>query len=308
LSGKGVEATAKSPIEASGWMRDHLTKAVGLHTADAVRETVDRRLVADSSGRRRGPPRIGSWRDFTGIPGRARSRANACPVWETCRLAGALDGRLEACRRPRLPAAVATVSAAAARPAKTSMLAQPSQLPTPPRPGCGKWADHTTALAVVFTGPPGGDLVLPVRLPQGAGPWGRLRHFLAGPAVWHTIDLVRVRDRKAPGGWRYCAHLLVHQPGYQSAATPTRRAEIPTQRRAGVDADVSNLAPASVPGGRPEQLAVEQITCDAERHNAAARAARLARDRQRAWDRSRRNTNPDQYRPPVRQHVGGSPR
>jgi hypothetical protein len=301
LSRKGMEATAKSHIEASGWMRDHLTKAVGLHIADEVWGTVDRHLFADSSGRRHGPPRIGSWWDFTRIPGRARSHTKACPVWETYRLAGTLDGHLEAYRHPQLPAAVTTASAAAARPVKTSILAQPSQLPTPPRPGSGKWADHTTALAVVFTGLPGGDLVLPVRLPQGAGQWGHLSHFLADPAVWHKIDLVRVRDRKAPGGWRYYAHLFVHQPGYQSAATRARRAEIPTQRRAGVDANVSNLALASFPGGRPEQLVVEQITCDAEQHKAAARAARLARDRQRALDRSRRNTNPDQYQPSVRQ-------
>jgi hypothetical protein len=29
LSRKGIEAAAKNHIEASGWMRDHLTKAVG---------------------------------------------------------------------------------------------------------------------------------------------------------------------------------------------------------------------------------------------------------------------------------------
>lgn len=31
LTRKGIEAAAKHHIEASGWMRDHLTKAVGLH-------------------------------------------------------------------------------------------------------------------------------------------------------------------------------------------------------------------------------------------------------------------------------------
>jgi hypothetical protein len=34
-------------------------------------------------------------------------------------------------------------------------------------------------LAVVFTGLPGGDVVLPVRLPQGAGQRAHLAHFLA---------------------------------------------------------------------------------------------------------------------------------
>src|SRR5262245_37887700 len=62
LSRKGIEAAAKTHIERSGWMRDHLTKAVGLHMADEVWETVDRHLFADASGRRHGPPRIGSWR------------------------------------------------------------------------------------------------------------------------------------------------------------------------------------------------------------------------------------------------------
>jgi hypothetical protein len=91
------------------------------------------------------------------------------------------------------------------------------------------------------------------------------------PSVWHKIDLVRVRDRKAPGGWRYYAHLLTHQPGYQSPGTLARRAEIPTHRRAGVDANVSNLAIASFPDEHPEQLVAEQITCDAEQQQAAAR-------------------------------------
>ena len=50
-------------------MRDHLTKAVGLHQADEVWETIDRHLFADASGRRHGPPRIGSWLEFTRIPG-----------------------------------------------------------------------------------------------------------------------------------------------------------------------------------------------------------------------------------------------
>jgi hypothetical protein len=34
---------------------------------------------------------------------------------------------------------------------------------------------------------------------------------------------VRVRDRHAAGGWRYHAHLLTHQPGYQCPATQARR-------------------------------------------------------------------------------------
>ena len=74
LSPKGTEAAAKAHIEASGWMRDHLTKAVGLHVADEVWQTVDRHLFADSSGRRHGPRRIRSWWDFTRIAGRAQMK------------------------------------------------------------------------------------------------------------------------------------------------------------------------------------------------------------------------------------------
>lgn len=300
LSRKGIEAAAKAHIERSGWMRDHLTKAIGLHMADEIWQTVDRHLFADSTGHRHGPPRVGSWSHFTRIPGRARSHTKTTPVWETYRLAGTLDGHLTAYRHPDLPAAVNT--ALAARPAGTSILAQPARLPTQARPASGKWADHYGALAVVFTGLPGGEMVTPVRLPQGAGQWAHLCHFLADPSAWHKIDLVRVRDRKAPGGWRYYAHLLVHHAGYQSLASRDRRAQIPTGRRAGVDANVSNLALASFPGGHPEQLVIDQITYDAEQQRAAARAAKRARDRQRALDRSRRNTNRDQYGPSVRQH------
>jgi len=302
LSRKGIEAAAKSHIEASGWMRDHLTKAVGLHMADEVWETVDRHLFADASGRRHGPPRIGSWWEFTRIPGRARSHTKTRPVWETWRLVGTLDGCLNSNRHRQLSASVMTAFDAANQSAGTSILAQPARLPAPDRPASGSWWDHDAALAVVFTGLAGGDLVLPVRLAQGAGQWAHLNHFLADPSVRHKIDLIRVRDRKAPGGWRYYAHLLTHQAGYQSAATHARRAEIPPCRRAGIDANVSNLSVASFPDGHPEQLVVGQIGCTDEQQKAAARAAKRTRARQRALDRSRRNTNPDQYGPSQRQH------
>jgi hypothetical protein len=180
LSRKGMEAAAKAHIEASGWMRDHLTKAVGLHVADEVWETVDRHLFADCSGRRHGPPRIGSWWEFARIPGRARSHTKATPTWESYRLVGTLDGHLAAYRHPGLPAAVSTPGQAACRPG-SSILAQPSRLAAPVRSARGSWADHAGALAVVFTGLSGGDLVLPVRLPQGGGQWAHLCHFLADP-------------------------------------------------------------------------------------------------------------------------------
>lgn len=301
LSRKGIEAAAKSHIEASGWMRDHLTKAIGLHVADEVWQTVDRHLFADNSGRRHGAPRVGSWWEFTRIAGRARSHTKTTPVWETYRLVGALDGHLDAYRHSRLPTSVSTAIEASDWPAGSSILAQPARLPAPCKPPSGSWWDHDGVLAVVFTGLSGGDLVLPVRLPQGAGQWAHLCHFLADPAVWHKIDLVRVRDRKAPGGWRYYAHLLVYQAGYQSLATQSRRAAIPGGRRAGVDANVSNVAVASFPDGQPCGLVVDRIGCTLDQQRAAARAAKKARARQKALDRSRRNANPDQYGPSVRQ-------
>jgi hypothetical protein len=125
LSRKGIEAAAKAHIEASGWMRDHLTKAVGLDLADEIWETVDRHLFADVSGRRHGPPRIGSWWDFARIPGRARSHTKATPVWETWRLVGTLDGHLETYRHPLLPAAVSTAPDAAGQPADPAENNQP---------------------------------------------------------------------------------------------------------------------------------------------------------------------------------------
>jgi hypothetical protein len=64
---------------------------------------------------------------------------------------------------------------------------------------------------------------------------------------------------------------------------------------------VSNLAVASFPTEHPDQLLVDHIRCDPDQQAAAARAAKSARGRQRALDRSRRNTNADQYGPSARQ-------
>jgi hypothetical protein len=222
---------------------------------------------------------------------------------------GTLDGQLATYRHRRLPAGVRTAHQAADLPAGTSILAQPARLPAPTRPVSKSWWHHDRTLAVVFTGLPVGDLVLPVRLPSGAGQWSHLAHFLADPNIWHKIDLVRVRDRKAPGGWRYYAHLLIHGRGHQSPSTIRRREQIPAGRHAGVDANVSNLAVASFPDGQPSHLDIEQLRCTDAQQHAADRAARRARGRHKALDRSRRNTNSGQYCLSVGQHkrlsVGG---
>lgn len=115
LTRKGIEAAAKTHIDASRWMRDHLTKAVGLHVADEIWETATRHLFTDSTGRRSGAPRVGSWRLFNRIPGRARSHTKARPAWETWRLVGTLDGHLATFRHSQLPEGVTTAVAAAPR-------------------------------------------------------------------------------------------------------------------------------------------------------------------------------------------------
>ena len=117
LTRKGIEAAAKAHIDRSGWLRHHLTKAVGLHVADEVWQTVDRHLFADATGRRQGAPRVGSWWNFTRIPGRARSHTKPTPVWETWRLVGTLDGHLTAYRHPQLAPSVSTAAEAAGQPA-----------------------------------------------------------------------------------------------------------------------------------------------------------------------------------------------
>ena len=143
LSRKAFESAAKRHIEASGWMRDHLTKAVGLHVADEVWESVDRHLFADSAGRRHGAPRVGSWWDFTRIPGRARSHTKATPTWETWRLVGTLDGHLGAHRHAQLPAAVRPRPRP--RPSRRAPRSCPNHVMAAPPPGgrggitAGRW-------------------------------------------------------------------------------------------------------------------------------------------------------------------------
>ncbi|MCY1138655.1 zinc ribbon domain-containing protein [Actinoplanes sp. Pm04-4] len=285
LSRKMLEAAVCRHVEASRWMREHLTKALAMHLADEVWESCDRHLFPDSSGRRHGRPRAGQWFDFTRIPGRAKSHTKP-RTWETFRLVGALDGH------------------AAAFPARLlgSAVTQPAVMPPPVKPE-GGWWQYEGPLAVVFTGLPAGDLVLPVRLPQGARRWPRLRHFLAEPSVWHKIDLTRVQDHRAPGGWRYYAHLMVLAPGWTSSAVAADRAAAPRDRVAGVDGNVSNLAVVSMPATAGGDVASSYVTVTAQQSTGALDAAATARRRQRALDRSRRNTNPDQYRPSVRQAV-----
>lgn len=290
LSRKAIEDRAKVHVERAGWMRAHLTKATALHVADEVWQSCDRFLFCDSRGRRHGPPRVGSWWDFTRIPGRARSHTKTQPVWETYRLVGSLQGHLDTYGQR------ATIAAAGAVESGRSVLAQPKRLPAPAG-NRRSWWDYDGPLAVVYTGLPGGDLVMPVRLAQGAGQFGRLAHFLADPARWHKIDLCRVRDRRAPGGWRYQAHLTILGPGWVGPTTAQLRQFAPTGRIGGVDGNVSNIAVASIDthGERPAVL-TSHVTATPDQQQITVREAKKARDRMRALDRSRRATNASQYR------------
>jgi hypothetical protein len=131
LTRTGIEAAAKAHIDESGWMRDHLTKAVGLHVAGEVWQSIDRHLFTDAAGRRHGMPRVGTWWEFSRIPGRARSHTKKAPVWETWRLVGTLDGHLNAYRHPQL-AASAIAAGAARQAAGTSFWPNPLSYRLPP--------------------------------------------------------------------------------------------------------------------------------------------------------------------------------
>ena len=293
LTRKGLEATAKQHVERSKWMRTHLTKASALHVADEVWAGVDRHMFPDASGKRHGRPKVGSWFDFTRCVGRAKSHTKRSPTWETYRLVGSLDGHVQAYQAQGGEGDLTPGA---------HVLDQPQHLPVPRKPEKASWWDHDEAFAVVYSGLPGGDLILPVRVPSGAGRWDHIHHFLSDPSVWHKIDLVRVQDRRAPGGWRYYAHLMVLKNGYVSDSTRARRDATPTDRVFCVDGNVSNLSVVSRTDSRDiadVRATVEAVTVQQRR--AAQRAATKTRARQRALDRSRRASNADQYHPSPRQ-------
>jgi hypothetical protein len=120
-----------------------------------------------------------------------------------------------------------------------------------PKTRAATWWDHTGPLTVLFTGGADsrrGELVLPVRIPAGAGRWPRLIHFLNNPETWHKVDLVRRRAACAPGGWTYEAHLMVLTGSYASPATRARRtAAADLGRIGGIDGNVSNVSVVSFP-------------------------------------------------------------
>ncbi|MGW9027187.1 hypothetical protein ACWGQ5_24035, partial [Streptomyces sp. NPDC055722] len=165
LSREGMERRGYRHMECSRHLGHHVTKALVMHQADEVWEGIARHLFPDATGRRFGRPKMGTWWDYTRIPGRARSHTTA-RKWETFRLHGTLAGHLATYQHRNLGSAVITPEQAAARPSGTSVLAQPRPLPIPARPwgrvptgevtskGTPKtraatWWDHTGPLALV---------------------------------------------------------------------------------------------------------------------------------------------------------------
>ena len=304
LSQDALEKAAAAHIEKSKHLRDHVTKAQALHHASAVWATTSRHLYPDKNGDYFGAPKVGSWWDFTRMVGRARSHTKP-RVWETFRLMGTLQGHLNRfATAPVQGLTVPQVRELAPSLLGQSLFDQPGAMPAPETPTNkqGGWWLYQGPLVVVFTGLPGGDMRLPVRLPSGAGDFDHLAHFLADPTVWHKLDLVRVRDRRAPGGWRHHAHLTVLKSGYQAPSTKLRRQTTPWTRVAGIDANVSNLAVASQPrslstNADSYSLAVTIVAPTQAEERQAVDSARQIAHASAHLDRSRRASNPDQYSP-----------
>ncbi len=299
LSQGQLVATAAAQMDASGWMRHHMLKANSKHLANQVWNTVERFLYGTAAGKG-GIPHVGRWWDFHTMPGRARSHTKTSGTWETYQLRGSLDGHFNTYRHPRMPETITTTGQILTEvPVGVSVINQPKRLPVPVKPK-GGWRTHTGALVMVFTGLGGGDLVVPVRLPSGAGKWARLHHFLTDSSLWHKNDLVRVQDTQAPGGWRYYLHLTVLTGGYTSESTRARRRGVPVGRTAGVDVNVSNIAILST----PEKLTnittgtvrMSRVEFTREQQRAHERRLVKAAGRAKALDRSRRASNTRQYK------------
>ncbi|KND30060.1 zinc ribbon domain-containing protein [Streptomyces acidiscabies] len=301
LSREAMERCAYAHLEDSGHLKHHASKALVMHMADEVWSGVQRHLFPDTTGKRHGRPKIGRWHDFTRIPGRARSHTTA-NKWETFRLVGTLyghtmaytdGGRCEVRQPHRMPKPV--VPTGTVPTGKTTASGKPLARKA-------TWWDHAGPFAVVFAGDPDsvrGDLVLPVRIPQGPGQRARVEHFLADSGRWHKVDLVRRRKASAPGGWVYEAHLTVLGPGHTSPAVcEMRRRAAALDRIGGVDGNVSNLSivsfPATLDPAEGAPASTEITLTDAECTQLDKRAKKR-RGRARALERSRRSMNTGQY-------------
>ena len=284
LSRSALERAAADHINGARHLRASVTKALAMHLADSVFTAAERHLFRDASGKTQGLLRIGRWFDFVRLPGRARSRTTP-RKWETFRLHGTLSGHR------------------AAYTGSDGRFFQPRTMRSIGMSGKNWWS-HTGPFVVVFSGLPGGDLVLPVRLPAAPSNQAILDDRLGDPREWHKIDLVRRRDPNAAGGWGYEAHLMISKAPYASARTEQRRAKAAAEsahRTAGIDINVSNISIASRVGG--DDLLVTRIERDAGEREVERSRRRKERRRGRALDRSRRSANPDQYQLSARQEA-----
>lgn len=274
LDRKALEQAAARHLDTGPHLEKGCTKAMAMHLADNVWTGVERHLFPDASGRRHGRPKVGRWFDFTRIPGRAKSHT-ADRKWETFRLHGSLESHRDAYRH-------------------NGRFHQPKIMRTVTKDG-RSWWDHEGPLVVVLTGVGVGDIAVPVRLPSSPSSQSHVDHHLADPSRWHKIDLVRTQDPTIVGGWRYEAHLMVLTHPYVSPGTAAVRAQVPTSRSGGGDLNVSNFTVASHQDS--QDLTVTRIERDHAARQAEKSRAKKARNRQKALDRSRRNSNPEQYRP-----------
>jgi hypothetical protein len=78
LSRASLETAAYRHVEAAGWLRHHVTKAVAMHVADEVWQTCERNLFGDKTGKRSGGRRSargGTTAASPAEPSRTRNRA-----------------------------------------------------------------------------------------------------------------------------------------------------------------------------------------------------------------------------------------
>jgi len=280
LTRDALEDAAFAHLDEAPHLRRSVTKALAMHLADDVWNALERHLFRDASGKTFGIPRIGRWLDFARLPGRAKSHTTE-HKWETFRLHGTLAGHR---------AAYTSSDGGFFEPRHMRGVSSRA------------WWTHEGPLAIVFSGLADGPLVLPVRLPSAPSNQPVLEHYLAEPARWHRIDLVRHRDPMAAGGWRYEAHLMVLTAPYVAPAVVARRAAaaIATmERTAGIDVNVSNVTVASHEHGK--DLQISRIERDAGARAQALRRSRRERRQQRHLDRSRRAMNRAQYQLSKRQ-------